>query len=107
MGGLESLNANLNDPESVEGTVIIYGGRFDKLDAETLMQLGSPVLTITGSEDGWSLPASTKFLNNMINVGKLSELYVYPGAAHANSQPIYNEGKNFDAEATRVILRLT
>lgn len=102
MGGMESLNANLNDPEAVNGTVIIYGGGFDKLDAEMLMKLKSPVFTITGSEDGWSLPAATIFLENMKKTWKSSELYVYPGAAHAYAQPLYNEGQNYDAEATRI-----
>jgi hypothetical protein len=31
MGGQESLNANLNDPEAVSATVIIYGSGFDTL----------------------------------------------------------------------------
>lgn len=102
MGGLESLNANLNDPESVNGTVIIYGGDFDKINSERLEKLKSPVLTITGSEDSWSLPSSTNFLDIMIQEGKSSELYVYPGARHAYAQPLYNEGKNYDEEATRI-----
>jgi len=102
MGGLESLNANLNDPESVNGTLIIYGGDFDQINSERLEKLNSPVFTITGSEDGWSLPSSTNFLDIMIKAGKPSELYVYPGAKHAYAQPLYNEGKNYDEEATRI-----
>jgi len=102
MGGMESLNANLNDPGSVNGTIIVYGGGFDRLSTESLQSLKSPILTITGSQDGWSLPASTTFLDNMIKAGKASELYVYPGADHAYAQPLYNEGKNYDAEATRI-----
>jgi len=102
MGGSESLNANLNDPEAVSGTVIVYGGGFDKINSERLTKLKSPVFTITGSEDVWSLPSSTNFLDNMIRIGGSSELYVYSGAKHAFAQPLYNEGQNYDEEATRV-----
>jgi carboxymethylenebutenolidase len=34
MGGLESLNANLNDPEAVSASVVIYGFGFDKIDTK-------------------------------------------------------------------------
>lgn len=107
MGGLESLNANLNDPESVSATVIIYGGDFDNIALNELKKLNSPVLTITGSKDGWSLPASTNFLTNMEEAGQIAELYVYPGALHAYAQPLFNGGKNYDKEATRLTWLLT
>jgi len=107
MGGLESLNANLNDPEAVSATVIIYGGDFDKVAVDRLKNLSSPVFTITGSKDGWSLPSSTNFLSNMEEAGRLVELYVYPGAAHAYAQSLFNGGKNYDKEATRLTWLLT
>ena len=107
MGGLESLMASLNDPESVSGTVMIYGGDFDKIDDELLGKIQSPVLCITGAEDNWSLPASIEFLNKMKNLEKLCEIYIYPGASHAYSQPLFNDGKNFDSEATRMTWLLT
>ena len=101
MGGLESLNATLNDPETVSATVIIYGGDFDKIAVDRLKKLSSAVLTITGSKDGWSLPSSTNFLSNMDEADRLVELYVYPGAQHAYAQPLFNGGQNYDKEATR------
>lgn len=107
MGGLESLNATLNDPEIVGATVIIYGGDFDKIAVDKLKKLSSPVLTITGSKDGWSLLSSTNFLSNMEEADRLVELYVYPGAAHAYAQPLFNGGKNYDKEATRLTWLLT
>lgn len=107
MGGLESSNANLNDPEAVGATVIIYGGDFDKIVVDRLKKLSSPVLTITGSKDGWSLPSSTNFLTNMEEAGRLAELYVYPGARHAYAQPLFNGGQNYDKEATRLTWLLT
>jgi carboxymethylenebutenolidase len=51
MGGQESLIANLNDPDAVSATVIIYGSGFDKIDTKRLERLKSPVLAIAGSED--------------------------------------------------------
>ncbi|MCH8927377.1 MAG: hypothetical protein IIB39_01520 [Candidatus Marinimicrobia bacterium] len=50
-------------------------------------------LAITGSKDYWSLPSSTNFLSYMEEAGKIAELYVYPGAAHAYAQPLFNGGK--------------
>jgi len=39
MGGQESLSANLNDPEAVSATLIIYGSGFDKIDTKRLERL--------------------------------------------------------------------
>ena len=50
MGGLESLNANLNDPEDVSATVMIYGSGFDKVDTKRLEKLMSPILVIAGGD---------------------------------------------------------
>src|SRR6266481_4153959 len=49
MGGQESLNANLNDPQAVSASVIIYGFGFDKIDTRQLEKLKSTVLVIAGS----------------------------------------------------------
>jgi hypothetical protein len=43
MGGLESFHANLNDPEEVSASVMVYGFDFDKIDTKTLERLQSPV----------------------------------------------------------------
>jgi hypothetical protein len=43
MGGLESFHANLNDPEAVSASVMVYGFDFDKIDTKTLERLQSPV----------------------------------------------------------------
>jgi carboxymethylenebutenolidase len=65
MGGQESLNANLNDPEAVSATVMIYGSGFDKVDIKRLERLRSPVLVITGGEDTGATQAAINFLSNM------------------------------------------
>ncbi len=61
MGGQESLNANLNDPEAVSATVIIYGAGFDKIDTKRLERLKSPVLAIAGAEDAGAVQAAIHF----------------------------------------------
>jgi carboxymethylenebutenolidase len=51
MGGQESLIANLNDPDELSATVMIYGSGFDKIESKRLEKLKSSVLVITGGED--------------------------------------------------------
>jgi len=101
MGGQESLNANLNDPEAVSATVIIYGFGFDKIDTKQLEKLKSPVLVIAGSEDTGATQAAINFLSTMKEAKRLCEMFVYPGADHGYAQPLFNEGKNYNPEAVR------
>jgi len=63
MGGQESLNANLNDPQAVSASVIIYGFGFDKIDTRQLEKLKSTVLVIAGSEDSGAMQAAIHFLS--------------------------------------------
>ena len=65
MGGQESLNANLNDPEAVSATVIIYASGFEKIDSKRLERLRGPVLAIAGSEDTDAVQAAINFLSSM------------------------------------------
>ena len=99
MGGLESLNANLTDPEAVSASVIIYGSGFDKVDTKRLQRLASPVLAITGSEDTDAVQAAINFLSNMKAVKRPYEMLVYAGADHGYAQPLFNGGKNYNSEA--------
>jgi len=101
MGGLESLNANLNDPEAVSATVIIYGFGFDKIDAGRLERLKGPVLVIAGSEDTGATKAAINFLSSMKEIKRPCEMLVYPGADHGYAQPLFNDGKNYNPEAVR------
>ena len=101
MGGQESLNANLNDPEAVSATVMIYGSGFDKIDARRLERLKSPVLVITGGEDAGATQAAINFLASMKEAKRPYELLVYPGADHGYAQPLFNEGKNYNPDAVR------
>lgn len=99
-GGIDAMRANLLDPESFSATIIVYGGGYDKIPQENLATLKSPFLAITGALDNWPKEAALNFLQNEKN--KLFELYIYPAADHGYAQPLFNEGKNYNAEATRV-----
>ncbi len=101
MGGQESLNANLNDPEAVSATVIIYGFGFDKIDTKRLERLKSPVLVVAGGEDTGATQAAINFLSSMKGAKRQYEMLVYPGADHGYAQPLFNEGKNYNPEAVR------
>lgn len=101
MGGLESLNANLNDPEAVSATVMIYGSGFDKIETTKLERLKSPVLVIAGGEDTGARQAAINFFSNMKAANRPYEMLVYPGVDHGYAQPLFNEGKNYSPEAVR------
>jgi dipeptidyl aminopeptidase/acylaminoacyl peptidase len=53
---------------------------------------------ITGSED---TQAAINFLSSMKEAKRPYELLVYPSADHGYAQPLFNGGKNYNAEAVR------
>ena len=79
MGGQQSLNANLNDPEAVRASVIVYGSGFDKIDTKRLQRLKSPVPVIAGAEDSAAVQAASNFLSTMKEAKRSCEMLVYPG----------------------------
>jgi len=101
MGGQESLNANLDDPEAVSASVMIYAFGFDKIDARRPEKLKSTVLVIAGSEDSGAMQGAINFLFTMKEAKRPCEMFVYPGADHGYAQPLCNEGKNYNPEAVR------
>lgn len=101
MGGEESLLANLQDPDDVVATAIVYGFGFDKLETGRLQRLNSPVLVISGSDDIGAVQAAIAFSANMKLAKRQCEIFIYPGVDHGYAQPLFNGGKNFSAEATR------
>ena len=101
MGGQESLLANLNDPDAVSATIIVYGFGFDKLETSRLEKLKSPVLVISGAEDTGAVQTASAFLANMRTANRQSEMFIYPGVDHGYAQPLFNKGKNFNPEAVR------
>lgn len=102
MGGQPSLLANLNDPDAVSASVIVYGFGFDKLETSRLERLKSPVLVISGAEDAGAVDAASGFMTNMKTAKRQCELFIYPGVDHGYAQPLFNGGKNFSPEAVRV-----
>ena len=101
MGGEESLLANLNDPDAVSATAIVYGFGFDKLETRRLKKLKSPVLVISGSEDTGAVQTAIGFSGNMKAANRQCEMFIYPGVDHGYAQPLFNGGKNFNPEAVR------
>jgi len=101
MGGQESLIANLNNPDEVSATVMIYGSGFDKIDSKRLEKLKGSVLVITGGEDAGATQAAINFLASMREAKRPYEMLIYPGADHGYAQPLFNGGKNYNAEAVR------
>jgi len=99
-GGIDAMNATLMEPELFGATIIVYGGGYDKIEHSRLAKLNNPVLAITGSLDEWPYQAGINFLAN--EKDKSFEFFVYPKAGHAYAQPLFNGGKNYDAEATRI-----
>jgi carboxymethylenebutenolidase len=105
MGGIESLHANLNDPDAVQATAIIYGFGFGQLGASAMSRLKSPVLTVTGALDDGSLRASLDLLKGAREVHQPIETLVVPDVGHAYAQPLFQAGKGYSADATRMTWR--
>jgi carboxymethylenebutenolidase len=103
-GGIDAVNANLMDPASFYGTVLIYAGDYDKIEKTKIEKLNSPILAITGSLDKWAVQTALNFFTN--EKSKSFELYIYPNADHGYAQPFFLNGKNYDAEATRMTWKL-
>jgi len=82
MGGQESLIANLNDPDEVRATVMIYGVGFDKSESKRLEKLKSSVLVITGGEDAGATQAAINFFASVREAKRPYEMLIYPGADH-------------------------
>ena len=66
-----------------------------------------PVLVVAGSKDGSALEDSSAFAKAADAAGAAAEVYIYPGAVHAFAQPLFNQGKTYDAVATETAWRLT
>jgi carboxymethylenebutenolidase len=103
MGVKHALAAALRNP-SVEATVLWYG---ETKSADSLHNLSGPVLVIDGSKDGSALDDSLAFAKAADIAGPGAEIYIYPGAAHAFAQPLFNQGKTYDPVAAETAWKLT
>jgi len=104
MGARHALAAAQRNP-SVRATVLWYGGT--TRDADQLRGLAAPVLLIVGSRDGSALEDSLAFAHTADAAGVGLELYIYPGAAHAFAQPLFNGGRTYDPIAAEAAWTLT
>jgi carboxymethylenebutenolidase len=105
MGAKHALAAALRN-RSVRATVLWYGETVG--DPDKLKALGGPALLIVGSADGPSAAENAlAFSNAADTAGSGAEVYIYPGAAHAFAQPLFNQGRTYDPVATEAAWRLS
>jgi len=105
MGVRHALAAALRNG-AVQATVLWYGDTTK--DTDRLARLSGPALLIVGSKDGPSaIEDSLGFAKAADTAGRGAEVYVYPGAAHAFAQPLFNQGKTYDPVAAETAWRLT
>jgi carboxymethylenebutenolidase len=105
MGGKYALAAALRNG-SVRATVLWYAETIK--DSDKLKSLAGPALLIVGSADGTSAAADAASFSKAADAaGKAAEVYIYPGAAHAFAQPLFNRGRTYDPVAADVAWRLS
>lgn len=106
MGGSLALGAALRSGEGVKGAAVVYGFGFHETPPEQLARWPGTVMTITGALDDDSVEAGIGLWRHARKLGKPMEMHVLTGAAHAYAQPLFEQGRNYDAEATRATWRL-
>jgi carboxymethylenebutenolidase len=73
-----------------------------------LKSLQGPVFLVVGSADGATAAENAAAFSKAADAaGEAAEVYVYPGAAHAFAQPLFNEGKTYDSIAAETAWRLS
>lgn len=105
MGVKHALAAALRD-KSVSATVLWYGPTIK--DPQQLSQLSGPALLVVGSRDGDSAAGDAAAFSKAADAaGVGAEVFLYPGAAHAFAQPLFNQGKTYDPAGADVAWRLS
>jgi carboxymethylenebutenolidase len=105
MGVKHALSAALRN-ESIRATVLWYGETVN--DPNDLKKLQGPALLIVGSADGPTAADNAAAFSKAADAaGAAAEVYVYPGAAHAFAQPLFNQGKTYDPIASETAWRLS
>ena len=105
MGAKHALAAARRN-SSVRATVLWYGEATK--DPDKLRGLAGPALLIVGSADGPSAADDALAFSKAADaVGVGAEVYVYPGAAHAFAQPLFNQGRTYDGVAANAAWRLS
>ncbi len=106
MGGIYSLNANLNAASSIHAAVIVYGFEFGQLDAARWGQLKGPLLTIAGSQDEGPMKEAQDLFKNVQLLPQPWENVVIPGVGHGYAQPLFSGGANYSVSATQFTWRV-
>jgi carboxymethylenebutenolidase len=105
MGVKHALAAALRN-ESIRATVLWYGETVN--EPKDLKKLQGPALLIVGSADGPTAADNAAAFSKAADAaGAAAEVYVYPGAAHAFAQPLFNQGKTYDPIASETAWRLS
>jgi carboxymethylenebutenolidase len=110
MGAPFTFRAAIRHADVIDGAIIFYGDPV--LDPEELKKLGGPVLAIFGSADGTygdtkAADIAARLSKAADEAGKLAEIFIFPGAAHAFAQPLFNAGKTYDPVAAETAWTLT
>lgn len=105
MGAKHALSAALRN-QTIRATVLWYGETVN--DPRDLKTLRGPVLLVVGSADGpMAADNAAAFSKAADTAGAAAEVYLYPGAAHAFAQPLFNEGKTYDPIAAETAWMLS
>jgi carboxymethylenebutenolidase len=105
MGVKHALAAALRN-ESIRATVLWYGETVNS--PNDLKTLQGPALLIVGSADGEAAANNAAAFSKAADAaGRAAEVYVYPGAAHAFAQPLFNQGKTYDPIAAETAWHLS
>jgi carboxymethylenebutenolidase len=105
MGAKHALSAALRN-EQIRATLLWYGETVN--DPHDLKTLHGPVLLVVGSADGATAGENAAAFSKAADMaGAAAEIYLYPGAAHAFAQPLFNQGKTYDPIAAETAWRLS
>jgi carboxymethylenebutenolidase len=104
MGGKFAFSAALRD-KAIGATLIWYGETVN--ETAKLTTLSGPALLVVGSKDGPAADNAAAFSKAADAAGAKAEIHVYPGEVHAFAQPLFNEGKTYDAVAAESAWRLS
>ena len=104
MGAKHAFDAALRN-KAIGATLIWYGPTVN--DSAKLATLSGPALLVVGSKDGSAADNAAAFSKAADTAGAKAEIHIYPGEEHAFAQPLFNQGKTYDAAAAESAWRLS
>jgi carboxymethylenebutenolidase len=104
MGAKFAFAAALRN-KAIGATLIWYGETVN--DATRLAALSGPALLVVGSKDGSAADNAAALSKAADAAGAKAEIHIFPGEAHAFAQPLFNQGKTYDAVAAESAWRLS